>query len=657
MLLIVPIAAFFIMKWAFNKTGVEWRESVMIAATLWGTCLLAITEILSWFRLLSKWPLVVAWLGVCLLAILARKLSSVRNGTNSVKSESSLDSETRWLLVAAAVLVLVVGCIAVSVAPNVWDAMEYHLPRVSMWIGNHSVHFYETPDYAQLIFGPWAEFAMMHAELLWGSDRFVNMIEFASLIFSAIAVSVIAGKLGARSRGQALAAIVAITIPQGLLEASGPMNTYVVACWIATTLMFLLLWNENTGWVNAICIGAAAGLAICTKGTAYVVLPFLVAGCWLGGNKHARIQFLKYSPLIVLVILSINGSHYGRNIKLTGSPLGFPLPSRYPRLQTVVGKITPRETLAEILRNASIHVVTPSERVNAAIDSGFHVAIRKIGVNPDDPAQIYLKDPFHSNHFSLHEVHAGNPLHFLLITISIGIVLWKALKAGDSRAGWYAAGIMLSLIMFSAMIRWTEWSSRYQLPYFIVGAPLVALVLDRYASKRQSTAVATVLLIVAIPFAFSNRIRSLISWSKVENVYHPRSMQYFLDSHNAIAAANIEAAKFVNQLPCNRIAIDSYLENPVLALTPRSMYVYPMIAMIHGDGGSRLVWYTGVQNDTTRFRDDRKPCAVVCFECRNVSMKWEEYSKVGGRASVFDYIVVFSDRGEVSNRGPNIANR
>jgi len=85
---------------------------------------------------------------------------------------------------------------AVISPPNVWNAMEYHLPRITMWMSNRGVDFFPTPDYAQLIWGPWAEYAMMHMHLLWGGDRFVNLVEFFSLLGSVIGVSLIAKMLG-----------------------------------------------------------------------------------------------------------------------------------------------------------------------------------------------------------------------------------------------------------------------------------------------------------------------------------------------------------------------------------------------------------------------------------------------------------------------------
>ena len=663
MLLLLPCIAYGLVFLILRKKGLEWRRAALTAAVLCGASVVVFTEVLSVPRLLSRGPLALCWLFLCLAAVfyLHKIVTKTPLGPRTESSEADnisrapVDRSTRILLIVAGALIVLVAITAFVSAPNVWDAMEYHLPRATMWMSNHSVRFYPTPDYAQLIFGPWAEFAMMQTELLSGGDRFVNVVEFLSFLFSAIGVSLIARLLGAGPRGQAFAAVACITIPEGLLEASGPMNTYVVSFWIMTTVLFLMLWNEEPSWLNTVCVGLAAGLAIFTKGSAYIILPFLVVCCWWMGSSASRIRFLKRSAVFVVLILAINGPHYLRTYQLTGSPLGFPLPSKYPRLQVVVEHVGVRETLAGMLRNASLHVVTPSERANSAIDRLFHSAIWTLGVDPNNRGQVYLDDPFHSNHFSLHEIHAGNPLQFLLIAAAIVITLWKCRHRSKDPALWYATGLLLSLMCFSALLRWTQWSSRYQLPFFVIGAGLVGLLLERYVPKRTATAIAALLVLFAIPFAVANRTRSLIPWSRVENIYHPRDEQYFLDSHTAIAPANIAAARFVNQLSCSRVAIDVYLDHPVLDYTPRSMFVYPLMAQIHADGRTRSVWYTGVQNDTVRYATSETPCAVICLECARVQRKWDEYRKIGGRASIFDYIVVFTDQGAVANSGNNQA--
>src|ERR1700683_4130477 len=239
--------------------------------------------------------------------------------------------------------------------------MEYHLPRVVMWISNHSVRFYPTPDFCQLVFGPWAEYAMMHTYLLWGSDRFVNFVQFFSFVGSIIGVSLVAHKLGAGLRGQVLAAVVCATIPEGVLEASGPKNTYVVTFWIVTTVAFLLEWNDDPSWFNTVCVGLAAGLGLLTKGTAYVYLPFLVLACWRMGSRSVRILFLKRCSAFLILILALNAPQYIRCYELSGSPLGLPLPVDFPRIEVTVAHVTVRGTLANVLRNISLHLSTPSD--------------------------------------------------------------------------------------------------------------------------------------------------------------------------------------------------------------------------------------------------------------------------------------------------------
>ena len=659
-LLIFPVAAFLLLLRVFRQHGIDWRRATLASAIFWSALVVVITETLSVGHNLTRANLAAFWLLIGIITLLysqririgTRRLPSGKTGLDVI---ARLDLSTKCVAFLVGIIILLVGITAVVCAPNMWDAMEYHLPRVVMWMSNHSVWFYPTPDYAQLVLGPWSAYAMLHSYLLWGSDRFVNLVEFFSLCGSLIGVSLIAKMLGAGPRGQVLAAVVCATIPEGVLEASGPLNTYVVSFWIVTSIVFSMSANNDPSWLNTFCVGLSVALAILTKGTAYILLPFLLLAVWWIGSQPARILFLKRSVTVAALILLLNGPQYVRCYELTGSPLGLPLPEAGSRFDPAMSHVTLRNTLANALRNVSLHFGTRSDKLNLRIGKLFRLAIRKVGVNPDDPQQIWLGEPFQINIFSSDEYVAGNPLHLILLSLSIVVVIWKYRRGMPRAALWYGLGIIFAFFLLSALLMWTRWSSRYQMPLFVLGSALIGFALERYCSRNLATAILIALIPIASLFAVANKTRSLVRWSRVEDVYRSRSIQYFAHMHQKDAPTFIAAAKAVNQLDCGNIAIDAYAPALQTAHTPRSFFVYPLLSLIHPDGHLRKVWYSGVHNSTRRYEEGEThltPCAVVCLDCADKREKWSEYRTIGGRASVFDDIVVFGPQGTSLNAEP-----
>jgi hypothetical protein len=667
MLTLLPVLSFCFVFLRCRRSRMEWRHGLLVAAAIDGACVVLGTELLSAVNLVTRGGVTVFWLVVCAATFAVWRWGKDQGPIARPGAEAAdvpLDAETKYLLFGAAILAVLIGVAALLAPPNVWDAMEYHLPRVVMWMSDRNVRFYPTPDYAQLVFGTWAEDAMLHLYLLWGSDRLVNLVEFFSFLGAVMGVSLIAKLLGANRRGQALAALVCATIPEAVLEASGPMNTLVVSFWIVATVAFLLLSNEEPGWLNTVCVGISAGLAISTKGTAYVYLPFLVLACWLTRSPAARMRFVRRCPIFLALIFALNGPQYARAYDLTGSPMGLPFQDGGPRMHWKVAHVGLRETLANVIRGLSVHTVAPSGLLNAPIERGVRTLIGRIGEDPDDPSAVWPGTKFELHHFSVHEIYAGNPLHLLLFVVAMCLLVWNRRRIPASRATlWYGAGIVASFVFFCAVLRWQIWESRHHAPLFLLAAAVIGISLAYYARPRISTAVVAALLAYALCFATVNRTRALIPWtravvpwSSVADVYQPRDVQYFADQHERAASANIAAAAYVNELSCRDVAIDSYMPIPDSKLyhSPNSFYVYPLLAMIHADGENRRVWYEGVQNFSAKYaRTQPHPaaCAVICFDCALTASKWDAYRGVGGRAAVFDDIVVFSSSGPLANDG------
>lgn len=652
-MIILPAVVLLVFFLILRKKGLDSRRAFLGAATFCGTSLVLMTEILSIPRLVTRRGVAISWLVLALVSALVYvKGKAVRapeqEAGGSEPADEQLDMTMRALVRLTGTIIAMVGITALLAPPSGIDGMTYHMPRVAMWIQNHNVQFFPTRNYTQLIYGAFAEYSMMHTILLWGSDRFVNMVQFFSFVGCAMAVSYIVKMLGGGRRAQALAFLVSITIPEGILEASGPMNTYVTSFWIATTTFFLLAFNEEASWLNTVCVGLAAGLAIFTKGTTYIVLPFFVLICWWIGARASRIVFLKRCVVFVALILVINGPQYLRNYRFDGSPLGVPL--NYGQLQLTVQDIGVRSTLANILRNISFHTATPVESVNLKIEHGYREAMLAMGVDPDDPRQVIWEKPFVLNHLSLQELLAGNPFHFVLLLAALGIVFVKFKSAANRALFWYATGMTMAFVAFCAILKWQRWSSRFHLPFFVMGAVLIALAFTRYVPRRVITAVGIVLVSWGLINGGMNRYRALIPVGRWESAYRPRGEMYFAYDLDRYAPSYISAADTVNETKCASVGIDSYTElsDPEIKDGPDSFITYPLFAMIHADGQKRRAYFSGVQNLTARFAQQQPhapACAIICLDCARVPAKFEEYRLLANHA-VFDGIVVFTAAGQ-----------
>jgi len=145
----------------------------------YGVSVTAITETLSAFNLLTRIPVGLSWTMVFAIALAAHWAGIRAGGSTPLEGREPagtgdlcppLSKPWKYLLFGGlGLLAALVGITALAAPPNTSDAMTYHLPRVVMWQSNHSVRFFPTPNYMQLILGPGAEYAILHAQILWAA--------------------------------------------------------------------------------------------------------------------------------------------------------------------------------------------------------------------------------------------------------------------------------------------------------------------------------------------------------------------------------------------------------------------------------------------------------------------------------------------------------
>ena len=240
------------------------RDLYLRTAVVFGALLVTITETLSAGTAVTRAGLIGAWSAIATAAAIfvLRKYRTSHAGYHAgdpAGPRPRFGIADTLLLTGIAGILGILALIALLSPPNSSDAMAYHLPRVVYWAEQHSVRFFPTPYLNQIMLQPFAEYFMLQSYVISGGDRFVNLGQWFGCATSIAAVSLLARHFGAGRRGQILAALFCVTLPNGILQASGAKNDYLMAAWLAAALWFL---TQSGSMPDAVLGGLALGLAL-----------------------------------------------------------------------------------------------------------------------------------------------------------------------------------------------------------------------------------------------------------------------------------------------------------------------------------------------------------------------------------------------------------
>ncbi|HJZ96430.1 MAG TPA: hypothetical protein VKE70_07975 [Candidatus Solibacter sp.] len=543
------------------------RDSLLRGLVWLGVFVVLTTEVLSVFHALRPIPLALCWL--VLLCGTGHRLSwPVRRGCDKVVLAIST---------AIAGIAAIIALTALLYPPNSADAMAYHMPRVVYWAQAHSVAFFATPYLNQIMLQPMNEYVMLHVYLLTGGDWFINLIACAAFVACVIGVSAIAAAFGLGARAQAIAALLCATLPNAILQASGAKNDGMLALWLVCAVYF-------ASKRDAKMLGLAAGLALATKGTAYLFLPPILLATveW-----NRRVLAWLAAGMVIL-----NGPQYVRNLQLSGLPLGFDSAQadgvyRWRNEHLGVGVLA-----SNVLRNASEQLGARSEAWNSAV---FDAAVRAhhlLGLDPNDPNTTWPGVAFAPPVNANHEANANNRWHLLLYAVAAICAM------RDRRWAVYAVGLIGAFLLFCSYLKWQPFLARLELPLFVLAAPLGAWALDKLHPEWLA-------LVPCVFFLSGTRLPLLQNWTRpLIYAQGTREERYFNDmSQWNNRASYFDAAAAVKSAGCNVVGID----------INGNQLEYPLMVLLRGS----YFEHTGVKNPSSRYIDSTatKPCAIVCLDC------------------------------------------
>lgn len=517
------------------------RESVLVSAITNGLFVVILTEVLSFFRLISYIPLAICW-SLYLAALLALRYRERGTGSKLAFEKLTLDQIFVGGLVACVICVAGIG--AVISAPNNFDSLTYHLPRVMHWIQNRSVEHYPTHIDRQLILAPFSEFVIMHLQILSGSDRFANCVQWFSMVGSAVGASLIARKLGGSLNSQIVSTAISVSIPMGLLQSTSTQNDYAVTFWLVCLTYYVIKAKECPNAKHALLVGISLALAIFTKGTAYLVaVTFMLIYIWglVGkGMKTAAANLL----IVSVAILLVNGGHYARNFTIYGNPI-----SPGTGNDIICTRIDVSSVISCVTKNIVTQLATGIQGTNMALAALTNSIHNAIGVDVEDPDLTSDRGFFIlPAQVQNHEDYAPNPLHMaLMLCATVTLVVRR--KKYSRETILFAAATMLSFVVLSIGIKWNPFISRYFLPVFVLSASFVGLLYDETKLRLSVNFCAVALLISSFIVLASNEMRPLVGPKSV--FVTDRIDQYFMAGPQAkpyfIATVNmIKGQPFTN---------------------------------------------------------------------------------------------------------------
>jgi hypothetical protein len=553
----LPLVYLLILFLILHKIDNCWRSSILSAAIVWGVTIALSTELLSLFELVDFNWVFVLWFSADVLMLIIYLKSRNFKPNDFRKERNKFPRFLVGLLAGVSLIFVAVGLIAIVSPPNNWDSMTYHMSRVVHWMQNHTVEHYPTSYAPQLYHPPWAEFAIMHFQIISGGDRFANLIQWLSMLGSAIAVSLIAQQLGANLRGQVFAAVFAATLPMGILQGSSTQNDYAVCFWVVCFVSCGLAgMSAGITLSNTLRIGASLGLALLTKTTAYIFsLPFII---WfmIVGIKRFYQKILPPILIIAAITLFLNVGHYWRNYDLFEYAIGAP--ENFTK-EYKIEIFTIPTFLSNIIRNLAMHTGTSISKINGLIVAVVKLLHKILGIPPNDPritwppGQVYaLTTP------SFNENNATNPIHFWLIFATLILVLNQPKLRKIKILAVYLTATISTFILLCLLLKLQPWHSRHHLTIFVLFAPLFGLTLSQLSNYKIANYITGILIIMSLPWISHNKFRVLIGES---NIFNSSRNELYFTSRPKIEFAYNQAVDFVKSQNCTNIGLSFWSKN------------------------------------------------------------------------------------------------
>lgn len=490
--------------------------SYIAAVTVWTLFLFCVTELLSFFTLLSRAVLFAVWgafdilLAALLLWQCRRKqirlgrdiAAALANGLDRYREKKipQILFDLIPVIIGAGVLFL-----AIVTVPYNYDSMTYHLPRIWFWAENQSAAYYATPSLRQLSSPVLAEYIGLHIYILAGkTDRLLNLVQTFSYLTGAAMVYAISCKIGCRRFFARLSVMIYMCVPILFAEALTTQVDDLSMMWllfyvymildIAAQDTHLCVSRKNVGL--CMTVGLLVGFAYSTKPTVCVAMVifavYLLLVCLRRRDKMAEIVKLALcaAPAVLLPILPGKlrnmAAFTAADVDMVGA-------------SQLVGTLSPNYLFMSFVKNLFFNM-------DIKLVWGFRKVLLFVADKLALLLHVDLDSKLISEGGAPYEIHAAGEYHhdmatsplvvYAAILALVFILCRRRLFTNNKLAKQYACMAAVSFAVFCTVVRWEGFVSRYMTGYLALLCPIVGIALQKIEKKPVRASLAGILVLL-----------------------------------------------------------------------------------------------------------------------------------------------------------------
>ncbi|GAA1669752.1 hypothetical protein GCM10009765_19050 [Fodinicola feengrottensis] len=476
---------FFLLK----RPGADLSGLVLRAGVLTSVTAVVVLELLSIPSAATRLALVLVWV-VVVLALAAVLVLRWRRGGSEipadahprqwwsvVRARAGQVYAYEWVAVVAMAAFALVELILGQVwLPNTQDSMTYHLARLEHWRLNDSIYPYASIIYRQVTYAPGGEYLSFTLRVLGDTIWATPLMQWASALACGIVAYRIARQLGCGRAGRMLAAVLTLTAPALVVQASGTSNDLIAGFFLLGFASLVLEFRDGKGsWWLAAITGITLGMAVLTKST---TIP-LAAGFglwWVWILVRQRLDGVKWAALAAVIVIAISGPYLVVETILWGSPSGPPATNSI--LIGAHDPITIAMNGTKIMSSELVSADPVETKAVCAATSAIHqLAHRSIY----DPNTEFGTNKFLCR-YDNDEKYEPNPwqtylvIGAILALIAVGLAVQRA----------YAISLVISSVAFVSYISYQPWIARLFLGAILAGCPLIPVAINRLTQKWPS---------------------------------------------------------------------------------------------------------------------------------------------------------------------------